>query len=63
MNQMKITLACNECDFTDTGYIGKELMNKIIMWNHIKVNHLKTTNRIAERNVVLPDYFFHTLQA
>ena len=60
---MKILLACNECDYTAWGSSEKELMSKIIMWNHVKVAHVETTERITKMYQILPDHFYKTIHS
>lgn len=35
----KIMLMCTECDFSKAASPEKKLINKIVMWNHMKKAH------------------------
>ncbi len=59
---MKILLTCNECGYQEWGREGR-LMNKIIMWNHIKRAHAEKADEILRRFETLPDDFYGVRQA
>ena len=45
---MKVLLSCIECDHEEWGSSDKEVMNKIVMWNHVKKAHAATAERIMK---------------
>lgn len=57
---MKILLMCNECGYQEWGREAQPLMNKIIMWNHVKRAHAQKAEQIMRRYQTLPDNFYGT---
>ena len=57
-NMQKIVLACGECNYTAEGVKEKDLMNKIIMWNHSKKAHPLTAERIMKTYQILPNHLY-----
>lgn len=55
---MKTLLVCPECSHRENGSSEKELMNKIIMWNHVKVTHPRTAERIMRIYQILPSNLY-----
>ena len=51
---MKVLLTCIVCDHEEWGNSDKELLNKIIMWNHVKKAHASTAERIMRTYQTLP---------
>lgn len=47
----KILLMCTECSFRETGFQEKELMNKIIMWTHMKKAHPHIADQMTRYKV------------
>ena len=56
---MKIALICTECEYREGGSSEKTLMNKIIMWNHVKKHHPHLAERVMREHHTLPDYLFN----
>ncbi len=52
---MNIVLMCSECAYQERSAAEKELMNKIIMWNHVKKSHPKTAERIMRMYHSVPN--------
>jgi len=63
MNNKKIVLMCTECDFRETGSQEKELMNKIIMWNHMKNVHPRTADNITRMYETVPNKLYNVRPA
>ena len=55
---MKVTLICSECGHAEQSSSGKELINKIIMWNHVKKAHPQTAERIMRHYKVVPNHLY-----
>jgi predicted small metal-binding protein len=55
---MKVLLTCSECDFREFGSSEKELMNKIIVWNHLKHEHPRMADRIMRMYKTAPNSIF-----
>ncbi len=55
---MHIVLTCSECDFSESSHSEKELMNKVIMWNHVKKAHASTAERIMKMYQTVPESLF-----
>jgi predicted small metal-binding protein len=55
---MKILLTCPECDYQASSWSEKELMNKIIMWNHVKKAHARTAERIMRSYQTMPNNLY-----
>ena len=55
---MKVLLSCIVCDHTEWGNSEKELLNKIIMWNHVKKAHASTAERIMNAYQTLPNNLY-----
>ena len=62
LNAMKIILSCTECDFEAEGDTHKELMNKIVMWNHVKRSHGSMAERIMRHYKTLPNHIYTSSQ-
>lgn len=56
--RMNILLACHECGYQEWGREGRPLMNKIIMWNHVRRAHPRTAEQIMRRFETLPDNLY-----
>lgn len=52
---MNILLTCSECEYNEKGRSEKELINKIIMWNHVKKVHPRTADRIMRMYKIIPN--------
>lgn len=57
---MQVLLSCTECEFQESGHSDKELMNKIIIWNHVKKEHPATADRIMRLYQRVPISLFTT---
>lgn len=57
---MKILLECNECGYQEWGRESQPLMNKIIMWNHMRKAHAQKAEQIMARYQTLPADFYGT---
>ncbi|HEY5383586.1 MAG TPA: hypothetical protein VIJ88_03470 [Candidatus Paceibacterota bacterium] len=55
---MKIVLMCPECDYQESSSSERELMNKIIMWNHAKKAHSRTAERIMRIYKTVPNNLY-----
>lgn len=51
---MKIILSCTECPYREVGSSEKSLMNKIIMWNHVKRAHSAMAERLMRMYQTMP---------
>ena len=51
---MNILLMCAECHYQEPSVSEKELMNKIIMWNHVKKAHPGMAERIMRIYTTVP---------
>ncbi len=51
---MKTILTCIECGHKEESVSGTELMNKIIMWNHIKSCHPEFAARVMRTYSKVP---------
>lgn len=58
---MKISLVCSECEYREGSWSEKTLMNKIIMWNHVKREHPHLAERVMREHQALPDYLYRTV--
>ncbi|HVZ75767.1 MAG TPA: hypothetical protein VG934_00640 [Candidatus Paceibacterota bacterium] len=47
-----------QCSYAAWGSTDGDLMNKIIMWNHVRKAHAHTAERILERYQVVPNDFY-----
>ena len=56
---MQILLSCTECDYQEVGHTEKELMNKIIIWNHVKKDHPATAERVMRIYQRVPSSLFN----
>ena len=55
---MTILLVCTECAYRESSSSEKKLMNKIIMWNHVKKAHPRTAERIMRIYETLPSNLY-----
>ena len=55
---MKVLLTCSQCDFTEYGSSEKELINKMVMWNHLKSEHPSMAERIMRMYKTAPNNIF-----
>ncbi len=55
---MQVVLSCTECDYQEVGHTDKELMNKIIIWNHVKKDHPQTAERVMRIYQRVPSSLF-----
>jgi predicted small metal-binding protein len=60
-NSMNVSLLCTECDYQESASSEKELMNRIIMWNHVKGAHVGTAERIMRIYKTVPNDFFRVV--
>jgi hypothetical protein len=56
---MKVLLSCTECDYEEWSSTEKELMNKIIIWNHVTREHPATAQHIMRVYGHVPVSLFH----
>ena len=56
---MKVLLSCTECDYEEWSSTEKELMNKIIIWNHVTSEHPSTAEHIMRVYQHVPVSLFH----
>ena len=56
---MKVLLSCTECDYEEWSSTEKELMNKIIIWNHVSREHPATAAHIMRVYQHVPVSLFH----
>jgi len=56
---MQVLLSCTECDYQEVGHTDKELMNKIIIWNHVKKDHPATAERVMRIYQRVPSSLFN----
>jgi predicted small metal-binding protein len=56
---MQVLLSCTECQYEEWGSTDKELMNKIIIWNHVKKEHPATAERIMRVYQHVPSSLFN----
>jgi len=54
----KILLVCSECEYQENSFSEKELLNKIIMWNHVKKNHPAIAERVMRNYHVFPAHLY-----
>ncbi|RJQ35396.1 hypothetical protein C4556_00330 [Candidatus Parcubacteria bacterium] len=59
----KIVLMCTECNFCETVSQEKELMNKIIMWNHMKNAHPRMAETITRMYKTVPNKLYNVRPA
>jgi len=59
---MQVLISCVECGHSAEGHTEKELMNKIVMWNHMQKEHPATAERIMRLYNRVPTsiYTIHT---
>ena len=57
---MQVLLSCTECDYEEWGSSNKELMNKIVMWNHVKKAHVGMADRIMRMYQTVPNNLYRT---
>lgn len=55
---MHILLTCVECNYQEKSVHGKDLMHKIVMWNHVKKAHPHTAERIMRIYNTVPSELF-----
>jgi len=55
---MDILLTCRECGHQEWSSTEKTLINKIIMWNHVKKVHPGMATRLMRNYNMLPNDFF-----
>ena len=60
---MKVLLSCTECDYEEWGSTDKQLMNKIVMWNHVKKAHAGTAERIFRMYQMVPNNLYRMQHA
>lgn len=60
---MQVLISCTECDYEEWGSTDKQLMNKIVMWNHVKKAHAGTAERIFRMYRTFPNHLYSTRQA
>ncbi len=58
---MNVTLICTECGHQEASSASKHLMNKIIMWNHVKKAHPRMADRIMRMYKVVPNHLYGTV--
>lgn len=58
---MQVLLSCTECSYQERGTAEGHLMNKIIMWNHIKKDHPQTAERIMRTYERVPSTIYDML--
>ncbi|MDO8518469.1 MAG: hypothetical protein Q7S26_04245 [bacterium] len=51
---MKVLLMCPECEYRAGSLSEKGLLNKIIMWNHVKRAHPAAAERIMRMYKTMP---------
>lgn len=56
---MQVLLSCTECSYQEIGHTDKELMNKIIVWNHVRKAHPQTADRVMRTYQHVPASLFH----
>jgi len=56
---MKVLLSCTECNYEEWSSSDRELMNKIIVWNHIQKTHPSTAEHILRVYQRVPASLFH----
>ena len=56
---MQVLLSCTECDYQEIGHTDKEMMNKIIIWNHVKKAHPATAERVMRIYQRVPSSLFN----
>jgi hypothetical protein len=56
---MQVLLSCTECSYEEVGHTEKELMNKIIIWNHVKKTHPATAERVMRIYSRVPSSLFN----
>ena len=59
----EIVLMCTECDFSKTASQDNELMNKIIMWNHMKSAHPRIAEGITRMHKIVPNKLYNVRPA
>jgi len=61
---MQVLLSCTECPYQEVGTEEGQLMNKIIIWNHVKKEHPQTAERIMRLYQHVPSSLFnvHSLE-
>lgn len=60
---MNIILSCSACGFEAVGSSEKELMNKIVMWNHVKRAHAETAEYVMRTSQMVPSDLYDVRQA
>lgn len=55
---MKVLLICSECGHKESSASHKQLLNKIIMWNHVKKIHPRTADRIMRMYKIVPNNLY-----
>lgn len=53
-----LILRCNECGREEKGSESGTLMNKIKMWNHLKLEHPMLAERIMKMHDTMPTSFY-----
>jgi hypothetical protein len=56
---MQVLLSCTECDYQEVGTEEGQLMNKIIIWNHVKKEHPATAERVMRLYQRVPSSLFN----
>jgi hypothetical protein len=56
---MKVLLSCTECAYEEWSSSERDMMNKIIIWNHIKKEHPSTAAHILRVYQRIPGSLFH----
>ncbi|HVV38983.1 MAG TPA: hypothetical protein VHD31_01525 [Candidatus Paceibacterota bacterium] len=59
---MNVILNCSECSYQAQGSTQKELMNKIVMWNHVKRAHPQTAERVMRSYSIMPTDLYDVRQ-
>lgn len=55
---MRVKLICSECGHQERSSSEKQLINKIIVWNHVKKAHPRTAERIMRHYKVVPSHLY-----
>ena len=56
---MKVLLTCTECNYAEVSSADKVLMNKIIIWNHVKKAH-SGVEGVMRTYQLAPNHFYET---
>ncbi|HWB34033.1 MAG TPA: hypothetical protein VG753_01790 [Candidatus Paceibacterota bacterium] len=60
---MKVLLTCTQCNYAEWGTTDGDLMNKIIMWNHVRKAHADTAEYILRTYQTVPNDFYDVRSA